>query len=422
MPDPILGFNRPQADTLLSLIRERKLAGRVVVPGLELSPKRTFVIDLDDPIPALEYSAGAYHFSYGDGRVLLRDQTNDRVNSQDPADSLVAGAINGSTLVAFTDINGDTVYKRVFNLTKAALAIQTPYLAHEDQFGDLYIDRQAGGSTIPECHFYGFRLYRQSDGYISGNTIKSDKPGSIFWTASEGNITGCHLEVKTATAASYTDYAVKVLEDGWYDFDWRVTGYENVGNVSGSSSWQTRTSENGGAVAAHSHTFTGDNNTTASNSGHIHTISAYGINTDTESAHTHTLTSTGTIANAGSSSGHTHDVKMPMGYYHGSALCRIYYRASGGSESDWDLVAFASTGTYVLPHEYVSVNGSPYHSAAPRGMRYLAANTELAFRLQYNGLLPSGFTGEYLFASNRALTNLTVRYLGNSITTNSHYP
>jgi len=285
------------------------------------------------------------------------------------------------------------------------------------------LDKPVSSTTTPTVHFTGFRLYRETDGYRSDNAITRTKKGAIFWTNSIGDVAACQLEVKTSTASGYTSVAMKVLADGWYDFDWRITGYENIGAaVSGTDSRLTRTTEAGGAIAAHSHTFTGDAGTTGAGSGHLHSVPGFGVDTSVESAHTHGFTPTGTNANAGSVSAHTHDVKIPNAYDHSMALCRIYWRPAGGSDSSWDLIAFASTGSHVLANEWWGANGSPYHSAAPRGQIWLAADSEIAFKLQHAGFYPTSLGVGYTFFNHAAATNLTVKYLGNALPTASHYP
>ena len=304
------------------------------------------------------------------------------------------------------------------------------WIADEEKWYILPFGASGSGSTIPTCHFYGFRLYRPTDGYRSGSDIQWNKIGSIYWINSIGDVAGCNLDVKTSTVTAYTDYAMKVTAAGWYEFDWQVTGYEDIGNIDTGTDhggYVTVTSENGGALSSHTHTFTGSNSTTSTHSGHTHGLSEVGAYTsDSGGSHSHSVTPLGSLSSDGSAADHTHDVKVPHGYWHTYALCSIKWRASGGAEGDWDLVATASTGSYVLPSsaEYGSANGTPYHSCAPKGFMYFDANTELVFRLHHVKKINDGDYNDlgYTFVQNRAYTNLTVRYHGNSLATATHYP
>jgi len=281
-----------------------------------------------------------------------------------------------------------------------------------------------GGTTIPECYLHGIRVYRPTDGYVSNRYVKYDRtPGSVYWTDSIGDVTGCNLTVNTASVTAYTNYGLKVTAAGYYDFDWRCSAYD-VTASSAKGKYQA-TTDAGGAISAHSHTFTGDANTTSSDNVHSHTISSLGAySTDNAAAHTHTLTPTGAISSAGSAASHTHTVDVPHGMHGISAGFQILWRASGGTESDWDLLAQAWAQFRNFPSLSQTYLGH-YVSAAPRGMLYLDANTELVFRVGCSSPQSSGSQWDDAacqVVSLPAYTNCRVRYLGASLTTTSHYP
>ncbi len=298
------------------------------------------------------------------------------------------------------------------------------------KWAQVRLSNRVVATSAPKCYFYGFRLYRPTDGYRSAHDIQWNKIGSIYWINSIGDVAGCNLQVNTSSVTAYTDYAMKVTAAGWYEFDWRISGYEDIGNIdtgTGHGGYSEITTSTDGAQGTHTHPFTGSSVNTGTVGTHTHGLSALGPYTsDAGGSHNHNVTADGTVDAGGSFSGHSHTVQTPHGYWHSYALCSIKWRAAGGAEGDWDLVATASTGTYVLPSavHYGSANGTPYHSAAPRGLLYLAEGTELVFRLHHLKRISDGDYNDlgYSFVQNQAYTNLTVTYHGTGLDTATHYP
>lgn len=275
MSSIVYGFNRQQADEILRILRERGYRGSTELPGLGLSPKRTFIVLLEGAIPALKKVSGVYRFSWGYAKVYKRDQDSDTQNSQDADNPISASATDGSRLTVFTDQSGTYVRKRVFNLTKSALQTDTPYLAEEDQFGDLYVSQGGGTSTSVRSRCvitYGHRsaavqgpiAWREGDSALAyipiigwdGTAVRSVRlfpqmTGDIDDTFGNfSNNVGTVFSVKSGLSVTgYSDTWLKIKQNGKYRLIW--TGVCSLVNAN--------TSEANAQLrdAGHTHTISG---------------------------------------------------------------------------------------------------------------------------------------------------------------------
>ena len=240
----LYAFNRSEADVLKRLIRERR--GRSTNRNffdLEepyLPPRRTFVVIPQDDIPAAELDGGQWKLSTAEAIVYRRNADLDTLNSQDPTNALVA-ASGDHVLTNFTDQQGAYVSKRVFNLTQSIISADEPYLAKEDQFGDLYIQMGPAGSPgapgflsiTGRALTYGFR---DGDTDVSVTPIighnGTDNMQVKLFPDMAGNsdpYTGSVFSVNPAPTDFTNDHWLTVTENGHY----RViaTGYWAIASL-----------------------------------------------------------------------------------------------------------------------------------------------------------------------------------------------
>lgn len=162
---------------------------------------KTYIIVLPNPLDAATNN--------GDGTWLLSSTPNAKVYTRPdpsnkyspyPTNSIISSSFNLSPAY---ELDGATqITRRVFNFTATSISANTPYLAVQDTYGDLYIINATGGSTPALTGIY----------YVAGpnNDNASVPMYGVLWNSGDGEVVILGINYLSASRP-YTQFDIH-----WY--------------------------------------------------------------------------------------------------------------------------------------------------------------------------------------------------------------
>lgn len=220
MPRPY-GFEYSTSQVLKKIARERERetrsdrTGEHDVTNFLGIQGRLYVVTLADTIPAASGSSPPYILSEGTGQVLYRVPDGGEKFSQDPSNTITA-----TDLDAYTDKNGDPLYKRVWNPGTATAPANTPLLAVQDVWGDLYLIPSGRGSSNPQADILYYYLNNGIQGWSGSGLSAKLKTGNLVgWPgtfAVIGDEAAVGIQYQPYETAPATNGNFKVTKTGLY--------------------------------------------------------------------------------------------------------------------------------------------------------------------------------------------------------------